>query len=272
MPTERVVSPWRRCLRFSVRGLIVLVLLIGAGLGWLVRSARIARIQREAVAAIERAGGFVEYDSNWRARNPSFQRMPWALQWLVDRFEDEYLRHVVSVHVSSLGAPARGDPLLTQIGRLTRVEELDLCTSSAADADFSHLENLHNLVKLRIHGDRISDAGLLHLSGLTNLRELDLSSLRIADAGLAHLKGLTNLSILRLNSTKVSDAGLEHLKALTKLSTLELNSAQITDVGLVNLKALKNLENLNISHTHITETGAQELQRALPRVWVEYQN
>ena len=45
-----VRRPWRRSLRFSVRGLIVLVLVIGAGLGSLVRS---ARIQREAVAAIK---------------------------------------------------------------------------------------------------------------------------------------------------------------------------------------------------------------------------
>ena len=32
-----VARPWRRFLRFSVRGLIVLVLVIGAGLGWTVR-------------------------------------------------------------------------------------------------------------------------------------------------------------------------------------------------------------------------------------------
>jgi hypothetical protein len=45
-------------LRFSVRGLIVLVLLVGGWLGWIVRN---ARIQREAVAAIERAGRHVAY-------------------------------------------------------------------------------------------------------------------------------------------------------------------------------------------------------------------
>lgn len=48
--------PWQRLLRPSVRGLIVLVLVVGAGLGWLVRC---AQIQREAVAAIQNAGGLV---------------------------------------------------------------------------------------------------------------------------------------------------------------------------------------------------------------------
>ena len=58
MPAGRASRPWRRLLRFSVRGLIVLVLSIGLGTGWLVRS---ARIQQEAVAAIQAAGGTVQY-------------------------------------------------------------------------------------------------------------------------------------------------------------------------------------------------------------------
>ncbi len=49
----------RRYLRFSVRGLIIVVLLIGGWLGWIVRG---ARIQREAVAAIIKERGLIEYD------------------------------------------------------------------------------------------------------------------------------------------------------------------------------------------------------------------
>jgi hypothetical protein len=42
--------PWGRFLRFSVRGMIVVVPLVGGWPGWAVRS---ARMQRDAVAAIE---------------------------------------------------------------------------------------------------------------------------------------------------------------------------------------------------------------------------
>ena len=59
---EQVVSRkrrWRKYLRFSMRGLIVLVLLTGGGLGWLIRG---ARIQREAVAALEKCGCAATYD------------------------------------------------------------------------------------------------------------------------------------------------------------------------------------------------------------------
>jgi hypothetical protein len=45
---QTIRRPWRRHLRFSVRGLIVLVLVTGGWLGWVARG---ARIQREAVSA-----------------------------------------------------------------------------------------------------------------------------------------------------------------------------------------------------------------------------
>jgi hypothetical protein len=59
MRAETVSRPWRRFLRFSVRGLIVVVLMAGVWLGWIVES---ARTQRETVAAIKSAGGAVCYD------------------------------------------------------------------------------------------------------------------------------------------------------------------------------------------------------------------
>ena len=59
---DPLLRPWRRFLRLSVRGLIVLVLVIGAGLGWIVHQ---AHVQRDAVAAIKNAGGSVKYDWEW---------------------------------------------------------------------------------------------------------------------------------------------------------------------------------------------------------------
>ena len=56
-------ASWRRRLRLSIRGLIVLVFIIAGWLGWVVNG---ARDQRDAVAAIRRAGGFVQYDWEWK--------------------------------------------------------------------------------------------------------------------------------------------------------------------------------------------------------------
>ena len=51
--------PWWRRARLSIRGLMVLVLVIGAGLGWFIRR---AAVQRDAAKAIVAAGGSVRYD------------------------------------------------------------------------------------------------------------------------------------------------------------------------------------------------------------------
>ncbi len=63
---------WRRTpVRMSLRMLMLLVLILGGGLGWLVNS---ARVQREAIRAIEQAGGKTFY--GWQLRRiatPDFE-------------------------------------------------------------------------------------------------------------------------------------------------------------------------------------------------------
>jgi internalin A len=73
-----LTRPWQRFLRLSIRGLIVLVLVLGGGLGRMVRS---AQIQREAVAAIQSAGGLVSYDWEWSNRKSTPSGKPWAPSW-----------------------------------------------------------------------------------------------------------------------------------------------------------------------------------------------
>ena len=58
MERATVKTPRRR-LSLSLRGSMLLVLCLGLWLGW---QARLARQQREAVAAIEEYGGFVRFD------------------------------------------------------------------------------------------------------------------------------------------------------------------------------------------------------------------
>ncbi len=58
-PNAPVPHPWRNYLRLSIRTLIILVLAIGAALGWIVRR---AHLQRDAVAAMKKAGAQISYD------------------------------------------------------------------------------------------------------------------------------------------------------------------------------------------------------------------
>ena len=150
-----VPHPWRRFLRFSVRGMIVLVLVIGGWLGWIVRS---AGIQREAVAAIDQAGGEVKYDSG-STRTPTLKTHElWAPKWAVDALGVDYFGHVCEVTLT-LNCTDRE---LADVGRLTALDSL------------------------RLYYPNVSDSGLVQLQGLTKLSKLVLSQTQISDAGLAH--------------------------------------------------------------------------------------
>jgi hypothetical protein len=165
--TNPVSRPGRRFLRFSVRGTIVVVLLVGGWLGWIVRG---SRIQREAVEAIEKAGGTVMY--NWEYSNGTMVPAgnPWAPTWLVNLIGVDCFGHVTSVSLSQTG----NGTTYAQVERLTRLERLNLLTSSL---DYS---------------------GLAHLKGLTKLSSLELANTQVTDAGVKQLQqALPNLKINR---------------------------------------------------------------------------
>ena len=134
MPTEPVSLSWRRFLRFSLRGLIVLVLVIGVWVGWIVRS---ARIQRAAVAVITQAGGRVAYDWEKSSNAVGFSGAgPWAPRWLVDLIGVDYFGHVTEAGFDPTCVP---DEVLAQVGRLRQVEELYLNRTSVSDAGLCNL-------------------------------------------------------------------------------------------------------------------------------------
>jgi hypothetical protein len=205
MPSQpdSISRPWRRYLRSSVRRLIVLVLLIGAGLGWIVRE---ARIQRDAVAAILKSGGRVHYDWEWRDSNEIPGAKPWAPQWLVDRIGVDYFGHVTLVRLP----PEASDSVVAQVGRLSRLEYLSLW--SPGDAGLDHLTGLTKLTYLGLYGSRVTDASLAKLSAFADLLYLDLRVTQVTDAGLVHLKRLTKLKAIGLESTRVTQAGMKELK------------------------------------------------------------
>jgi internalin A len=209
MPAGPVPHPWLRSLRYSVRGLIVLVLVIGTGLGWIVHQ---ANVQRDAVAAIERTGANVLYSWDFEEGNRIPGGTPWAPQWFADLIGVDYFGHVTFVGLPIPMYPPATDATLAEVGRLTRLQVLSADSTSLSDAGLAHLKGLAKLSRLELNGTRITDAGLAHLKGLTNLSHLGLSGTKVSDAGLAHLKGLTKLIYLELVGTEVTDAGLRELK------------------------------------------------------------
>jgi hypothetical protein len=162
---DPVPHPWRRFLRFSVRGLIVVVLVVGA---WLGRVVHQAHVQRNAVAAIKNAGGSVLYD--WECTNGTYPPggKPWAPNWLVDLIGVDYFGQVDHVDLSVSSIPS--DHLIVQVGRLTRLKSLVLSGPCITDAELAYLKGLTSLEHLVLNNTQVSDAGVNDLMrGLPSL-------------------------------------------------------------------------------------------------------
>jgi hypothetical protein len=188
-------SPRRRfCLfRVSVRGLLVLVLLAGCGMGWVAQIVRTGQAQRRSVSAIYQAGGWVLYDTDWDERQAiSSWRLRWP-RWLVDRIGVDYCADVVFINLHGRGT----DNLLAHVARL------------------KHLKQLHR------PGPAVTDAGLAHLGQLSELQFLSLDDTQVTDAGISSSTGLRSLKFLKISRTKVTDNGVAELrKSLPQLRVI----------------------------------------------------
>jgi hypothetical protein len=274
----------RRWFQFSLRTLLVFVLLVSIGMSWFAVKMQRARKQKEAVEVIERLGGRVEYTeysvsgSDWRRR----------------LLGDDFVRAVGLVELHSYFGDSPSDEDLAHLGGLPKLESLSLVSNRVTDAGLVHIGSLSTLKRLHLFSPEISDAGLIHLENLTDLRELVLTGTRITDAGLVHLEGLSKLEYLDLEGTEVTGAGFRHLENLSALkflvlnrtpttdeqlaylkqyktlSWLELCDTQVSDSGLVYLKSLSNLRQLHLPGTQVTPQGVAQLQQELPACEIVY--
>jgi hypothetical protein len=222
--------PSRR-FRVNTRELMALVLLIGAALGWVVNR---AHTQRDAVAAIRRAGGYVRYQENngWLEDSPGLSR------WLASQVGVDYFDTVVSVGCR----PSIVDADLAAVGRLAGLESLSLDgAASITDDGLKHLKGLRHLKRLGLSGTAVTNRGLAYLAGIASLESLQLEGTQVDGAGMEHLRVLPNLGSLNLRRTRVDDAGLERLGGSPLLHTLSLEGDRITDAGLASLESMPRL-------------------------------
>ncbi len=186
--------PRRAILRVSVRGLLLLILLIGCGMGWIVRIVRAGQVQRREIAAIYQAGGWVVYDTVWDSgQNASSWKPRWP-KWLVDRVGVDYLGNFVFINLHDRGT----DEVLAQVARLPSLKQLHRPGFAVTDAGLARLGRSMSLQLLSLDDTQVTDAGLAHLKGMRGLKWLKLTRTRVTDRGVAELqKSLPHLQVIR---------------------------------------------------------------------------
>ena len=195
-------TPAPGLLRFSLKSLLALVVIVGVPLGWLASELQEIRKEHLAVRELRRLG--VDCDVYHGGPGPG--------EAIAAKIWGEPV--AVPIAVSLDGQPL-SEEILTQIAALTHVERLDLGESGLSDRDLARIAHLANVEMLNADSTALTDAGLAHLIGWNNLRTLYLQDTAITDAGIEQLQRLTGLVSLDLRDTNISDAGLAPIGRMT---------------------------------------------------------
>lgn len=277
----RKATGQKKTYTLSLRGLMILVLVVGGGLSWI---AGRANHRRRDVEAITAAKGTFYFDFQHRDRTFIPSGTSWLPKWLARHVGVEFFHDVTAILQLDL---SRCDPDVARaawqaIGRFRRLEALRVVDpppgSSLSGLDHLsmltitvnrtgtglpiRLGSLPELREVFLNGPGVTDELVRELSRQMSLREIRLETTNVTDAGLAHLSSLHSLECLWVHHAFVTDNGLSHLAPLRKLEILDLNgNSGVTDLGMKSLsKNLPGLTNLMVGETGVTDVGVVELK------------
>lgn len=275
--TSRSLPRFRLRLAFSLRTFLLSVTVFCVVLAWWLHR---AKEQRNAVAAIRAAGGWVYYDYHHvdaTSDKLNAAAMPWEPQWLVKLVGIDFFHDVTVVNMvyDDLG-PKRLDNKQSPVDIAPHLAHFPRLRSLAVSGDYLDDEGMRIVGGLRNlesfyqwEGGKIGDTGAEHLREMPRLRYVHLGDSRVGDRGLAALATIPNLDGLSMQRNKITDVGLASLAGHPKLKSLWIGGLEgltpITDAGVVHLANLPQLEELDLQHTRVTPDGLKPLQK-LPKL------
>jgi hypothetical protein len=267
--------------RFSLRTLMVFILLVSLAMGLVVRFVLRAREQAVLVAKIRATyAGSVEYD--WQhlndgtllldERNASVapRTAPPGPLWVRTLIGDDYFQNVVCVSLGSDDIAATSGPSREMVSRIarsfTQLRGLELQGWGPCDSTLKIVGRIPSLELLHLIGESVTDADIAHLRRLKNLRMLMVypNEGRLTDESIRYLSALPNLEWLVITSDQLSDEGLAYLRRFRSLKNLSLEAYpnRFTDAGLIHLQQMPRLEQLylHLDGTNITAHGIRSLE------------
>jgi hypothetical protein len=201
LPQSATRPRWR--FQYSLRSLLLFMLVAGCFSGWVGIKLRAAANKQEIVSNVQRWGGEVYYanqfdDSACFSPEQKTDHPKWFESVFGNSLEDVYA-----------------------------IDLYRLCSRVMVTTD----DNSFVLVP---HFN-ISNANFSLLSNFPNLRRLDFGLTGISDTAFGTIPNLEKLEVLNLYGTHVSDQGLEHVKSWTHLKKLYVANTDITAEGVKRL-------------------------------------
>ena len=256
--------------RVRIRTLILAVALVGLVMGWYVAK---AKSRREAIAAIEKAGGWVEYADRFDGDTLSDRDDPPWPRWIRRVVGDEMLRGVRRVGLADAEnedntekrEPRDWSAALEALGKLPEIRQLRM--DPAGPGVFERIESLQGVEEVSFTQRKFpEDTRLAGLARLGNVRNLNLCYTWLTDSDLDWLAKMERLEVLDLSyNHDLSDAGMDHIARLTGLRSLSLGYTEVKAAGLAKLRSLVRLETFVMEHGGIDDADIAPLAD-LPRL------
>jgi hypothetical protein len=154
---------WR--FQFSLRSMLVLVVIVALASGWLATDLKKAREQSELVQELP-AGVMYDWEfGNSLAWIPNAQ--PPTQAWLRALLGEEFFADAVDVHIANCA-----DATLKKINRFTEIRRLAVNGTGVTDVGLENVKGLTRLQQLSLQDTKVTVGGLKQLGCLKDLRNL----------------------------------------------------------------------------------------------------
>jgi hypothetical protein len=150
-----VALVFRRRFQFSIRSLLVLVIVVALPCSWMAAEMKKAREHKEAVEAIYALHGDV---CNIFPYN--LHHEPRVFLWLCGLLGVDFL---MEVDCPELHGKLVGDDQLECLRSLPEIGYLDISGTVVTDAGLDHLRGLKHLMTLRLSGTKVTEDGIMKL-------------------------------------------------------------------------------------------------------------
>ena len=241
--------PW---IQFSLRTLLLAMLVFGCGLGWFADKRRKSQQAWAPIRAIHADGLHFLLDGVPGGVSNGSQNEKWLG---IDLPRPPRTAVVEGERISS--------NTISQLVKLSSLENVRLnrgwyasTSLESMDTIIAPLSKLPNLHTLRISDRKFTGSGLRHFVGRANILHLDLTyCFSFKGEGFACLSEFTKLKTLDLSYTGGDDSNIGLIRNLESLEVLDLRSTKFTETGVFLLLGLKSLRELHIETVHYNDVN-----------------
>lgn len=232
--------------QFSLRSLMVVVVLVSLASSWFAVRMHQAREQRQIVEAIQNDGGTVYYDDQCHPSGYVLDTKDWPEPFVVERtLGRDFARRVVRVAFD--WRTVFDDDLVDRLRRLGTVRALDIGDARISDSALDQLDDISSVTDLWIDTGARPVKDLQSVFSLPRLRSLYVSGRSLEPGAISQLGAAKNLRLLSLDLGWVTEQDMRALQAGKQLEVLLLWGDQfLNEDNLRHLIPMTNLETLSL--------------------------